>query len=89
MTGEWPEADVDHINRKPSDNRWNNLRDVSRSDNLHNREVTSGVYWAARDSVWVATISWQGVKQHIGQHADRAVAEAMYAKAKQEYLPQP
>lgn len=87
MTGEWPQADIDHINRKKADNRWENLRDAARSDNLHNRPVSSGVYWADRDKVWVATISWQGVKQHIGQHKDRNVAEAMYAKVKQEYLP--
>lgn len=87
MTGSWPEADIDHIDRKKSNNKWDNLRDVSRSANLHNRDIVSGVYWAARDAVWVATISHQGVRKHIGQHADRNVAEAMYAKAKQEYLP--
>ena len=36
MTGEWPAGDVDHINRDPSDDRWNNLRDAPRSLNRHN-----------------------------------------------------
>lgn len=36
MTGSWPEADIDHINRDPSDNRFSNLRPASRSQNLCN-----------------------------------------------------
>jgi hypothetical protein len=36
MTGEWPRGDVDHINGIRHDNRWVNLRDVSRKANLEN-----------------------------------------------------
>jgi hypothetical protein len=36
-------ADVDHINRIRDDNRSENLRWVTRKDNLHNRIVASGV----------------------------------------------
>lgn len=36
MTGEWPEADIDHINGCRADNRWINLRHVDRSTNLEN-----------------------------------------------------
>jgi len=87
MTGDWPEEDIDHINRKRSDNCWENLRATSRSQNLHNREIASGVYWASRDSVWVASIQVHGIKTHIGQHKDRAVAEAMYAREKERHTP--
>lgn len=31
--GEWPKDQIDHIDRDPSNNRLNNLRDVSRSIN--------------------------------------------------------
>ena len=34
--GEWPEKEIDHINRDRADNRISNLRDVSRSENIAN-----------------------------------------------------
>lgn len=36
MTGDWPTGDIDHINGVRHDNRWANLRDVSRKTNLEN-----------------------------------------------------
>jgi hypothetical protein len=35
--GEWPDGDIDHINRNKTDNRIANLRVLSRSENLKNR----------------------------------------------------
>jgi hypothetical protein len=37
MTGEWPAADVDHINHVRDDNRWSNLRGATRSQNITSR----------------------------------------------------
>lgn len=36
VVGRWPE-EIDHINRNPADNRWANLRESTRSQNLANR----------------------------------------------------
>jgi hypothetical protein len=33
MTGEWPAAEIDHINMDRDDNRWCNLREASHSQN--------------------------------------------------------
>ena len=35
--GTWPSGDIDHINRDKLDNRINNLRVLSRAENLRNR----------------------------------------------------
>ena len=37
MTEEWPELEIDHINRDRSDDSWTNLRSVSSTQNLRNR----------------------------------------------------
>ena len=36
MTGEWPEFEIDHIDRDRLNNRWNNLRKATRSENMAN-----------------------------------------------------
>lgn len=54
MEGYWPEHEIDHINRDPSDNRWCNLRHTSKQCNVRNRGVnknnTSGVTGVSRNS---------------------------------------
>jgi len=37
MTGKWPANEVDHRNMDRADNRWANLREVTRSENMRNR----------------------------------------------------
>ncbi len=73
MTGAWPDGEVDHINGIRTDNRWENLRLVSRSQNMRNRKIgrrnTSGimgVHWCKRFSCWKARIDKDGEKFNLG-----------------------
>lgn len=38
MTGTWPQNEIDHENRIKGDDRWENLRDATHSENMFNRE---------------------------------------------------
>lgn len=75
--GHWPEAEIDHINGNPRDNRIKNLRDVSRKENCrntcipsHNSSGIMGVSWHKRQKKWRAHIKHDGVYRHIGTFAD-------------------
>lgn len=41
MTGTFPEKEIDHINGKPDDNRFENLRQASRAENNRNTKISS------------------------------------------------
>lgn len=74
MTGEWPDRDVDHINRIRTDDRWTNLRLATRSQNNGNEGVrpnnTSGFKGVTRCAVkagrWRAQIRANGKKKNLG-----------------------
>ena len=79
MTGEWPMGEIDHINGRRSDNRWANLRSVSRAENVKNaklrRDSTTGVPGVnARDGKWRARVGQQGKRRHLGTFSSLSAA---------------
>ena len=74
MTGDWPEDEIDHINRDTRDNRWVNLRPATKSQNLQNRPAhnrikptTSRFKGVCRiKEKWCAQICSDGRKRRIG-----------------------
>lgn len=87
MTGKWPIEEVDHINGDPLDNRWVNLRQADRMENIHNRgknkaPTTSkyiGVHWKAKNRVWVASIAvGGGTTVHLGCFSSEGEAARAY-----------
>ena len=86
--GEAPKFHIDHINGDGTDNRIENLRDVSASHNLRNQTLNAkntsgicGVWWHKGAQKWACEIKVNRKKIHLGlfdnlQDAARARAEA-------------
>jgi hypothetical protein len=73
--GVWPDGDIDHINQQPADNRIENLRVATKSDNMRNvartRANTSGatgVVWYKRKAKWHARITVDGRQLSLGYY---------------------
>ena len=84
--GEWP-TELDHINRDTSDNRIENLRQVTRTENNYNRRQyhtnssgVTGVCWSKQKEKWFARIG----SKHLGSYSDfnDAVAARQQAEAR-------
>lgn len=82
--GEWPEGNIDHINRNKSDNRLFNLRLASQSLNTHNANRSTGKSGAVgvthdrwRDK-WVARIKINYRSVFLGRF--NSLAEATQAR---------
>ena len=88
MTGKWPENEIDHINRNPSDNRWENLREVTHSQNMKNLPIPKtnksgykGVSWHAIGKKWQAHIKANGVNYYLGLFNTAEDAAKAYIEA--------
>jgi len=91
--GEWPENDLDHINHIKDDNRIENLRDVTNSQNHMNRSIQTGrtsqykgVSWHKRDQKWMAQIKINGKKKYLGYFTIEEDAAKAYDKAALEHF---
>lgn len=71
VAGRWPE-EIDHINRDPYDNRWENLRECTRSQNNMNRtRDMKGAYRGVNlcphsTTRWRARIKVAGKQLYLG-----------------------
>jgi HNH endonuclease/AP2 domain len=89
--GRWPHKFLDHIDGNRANNRIENLREASRTDNNRNvaiqRNNTSGykgVSLMRRDNVWVAQITVNRKNYFLGRFATPEEAHAAYCKAAKE-----
>ncbi len=92
MTGEWPTHRIDHKNRNPSDNRWENLRVATQSQNMANitrptkanKSGYRGVHFVkrlSRWSPWCAKIKADGISYTLGHFKTKEEAYEAYKKA--------
>lgn len=90
--GEWPECEIDHINREKTDNKLSNLRkcvDIcqnrqNRGKHKNNKSGFQGVCFSTRNkrNPWVAKIEANKVRKLLGYFATPEEASEAYQKAK-------
>jgi hypothetical protein len=93
MTGEHPDGEIDHRNGIKTDNRWENLRDVSKSLNAQNIRTASpgkqssnllGVTFEKQSGLWKAQIGVGGKTINLGRYDTPEEAHRSYLTAKRE-----
>ena len=80
--GEWPDGEIDHINRIRDDNRIENLRVVDRTGNTQNT-TRKGYYKCGKK--FRAVISANKKRIHLGVFETEQEAALAYSKAKETY----
>jgi hypothetical protein len=89
--GTLPTNHIDHINGNKHDNRIDNLREATHSENHQNRCTQhnntsgfTGVVWHKRENKWQSRISIDGVRVQLGYFNTPYEAHLAYLKAKAE-----
>lgn len=92
MTGDWPQKQIDHIDRNNYNNAWSNLRDVAVSQNHYNKgpqknniSGTPGVQWVRSKSKWRAILQVDGKKIYGGLHFTKEAAIAARKRLEDQY----
>ena len=87
MTGAWPVDQLDHINGDRLDNRWCNLREATRRENMRNvglqKNNTSGYKGVHQreNGKWRAVICVDLVQRNVGQFDTPEEAYKAYCDA--------
>jgi hypothetical protein len=90
--GEWPENEIDHINRIPLDNRIENLRVVTHLENSQNHSIHkdntsghTGIDWHKQRHKWQARIRINKKRISLGCYEHFEDACKAYDEAKRVY----
>jgi hypothetical protein len=84
--------EVDHINGDPTDNRIENLRAATKSQNMQNKRCRSdsssgvkNVYWNNKLDKWVVRMRVEGKLTHIGVFEDIELANFVASEYRDKY----
>lgn len=88
MTGVWPSHEIDHVDLDKANNRFGNLREATKSQNMHNTKCRSdnstgfkGVQYDPHRNRFYAKIITAGQKTWLGYHRTAESASAAYQAA--------
>jgi len=91
--GVWPKGVLDHINGVTNDNRINNLREATRTQNVMNRRKRlsklsqyKGVSYHQGGEKWRAYIHFNNKQLHLGHYTSEEEAARAYDKTAREYF---
>ena len=93
--GEWPDGEIDHMNRCPGDNRIGNLRVVTAAANRqnqggahkNNRLGARGVTLNPRTGKYIVQITVNGKTHSLGSHETLEGAKSAYECGRKTYHP--
>jgi hypothetical protein len=92
MTGTWPRY-IDHRDRNPTNNKWENLRECDQHQNggnsKHRKNNVSGhkgVYWEPKRKRWHAQIKLYRKSIFLGRFKEKEEAIATYKEAAQRFF---
>ena len=92
MLGFIPDGEIDHINHTRSDNRWDNLRVVSKQTNMRNLSKyasntsgVTGVTWHSKQKRWNARIMVNGKAINLGSFENKEDAIVARLEAVKKY----
>jgi|SRR5215472_13126201 len=93
MTKKWPSSLIDHKDGDSTNDRWDNLREATRTQNGRNRKISKnntsgviGVYWHKQLGKWAARATIDGRRQHIGFFDTLEEATAVRQRAEREHF---
>lgn len=90
MTGEWPARQIDHEDRNPNNNKWENLREATQSSNTANKLHTPGQSGVRGVDMhgrkWRAKIKINGKRKYLGVFNTIEEASKAYQNARREYF---
>jgi hypothetical protein len=91
VTGSWPDKFVDHKNTDKADNAWDNLRAATSAQNNRNATLSTlnasgvkGVSYHKANNNWIAYITTNRVRKHLGSFSSIGDATTAVLEARLE-----
>jgi hypothetical protein len=87
IEGVWPANEIDHVDRCRTNNKWINLREATRSENMfnvgkrkNNTSGVKGVYWNKEKNKFQAQATVGGRQVYIGRYDSLDDAKRAFEK---------